>query len=84
MLSDLHLHPYRPRLVQQLNDHDPDRRVEFCEKILVMVEEDNSILDKIIWTDEAIFKLNGHINRHLKILESILKETLTYLVSLFE
>jgi hypothetical protein len=50
--------------VQQLNDDDPDRRVGFCEKILAMVEEDNSILDKIIWTDETIFKLNGHINRH--------------------
>jgi hypothetical protein len=64
MLSDLHLHPYRPRLVQQLNDDDPNRRIEFCEKLLAMIEEDNSILDKIIWADEAIFKLNGHVNRH--------------------
>ena len=64
MLSHLHLRRYRPRLVQQLNDDDPDRRVKCCEKLLVMIEEDNSILDKIIWTDEAIFKLNGHINRH--------------------
>ena len=64
MLSDLHLHPYRPRLVQQVNDDDPDRRIEFCEKLLAMIEEDNSILDNIIWTDEAIFKLNGHVNRH--------------------
>lgn len=64
MLFDLHLRPYRPRLVQQLNDDDPDRRIEFCEKLLAMIEEDNSILDKIIWTDKAMFKLNGHVNRH--------------------
>ena len=30
-------------------------------------EEDDSILDKIIWTDEAIFKLNGYVNRHYAI-----------------
>jgi hypothetical protein len=50
--------------VQQLNDDGPDRRIEFCEKLLTMAEESNSIFDKIIWTDEAIFKLNGHVNRH--------------------
>ena len=55
---------YRPRLVQKLNDDDPDRRIEFCETMLIMIEKNNSILDKIIWTDEAIFKLNGHVNRH--------------------
>ncbi|CAF4694672.1 unnamed protein product [Rotaria sp. Silwood2] len=64
ILSELKLHPYRHRLVQQLNDDDPDRRTEFCEKLLMMAEEDHSIFDKIIWTDEAIFKLNGHVNRH--------------------
>lgn len=50
--------------MQQLNEDDPDRRIEFCEKLLTMSEEDYSIFDKIIWTDEAIFKINGHVNRH--------------------
>jgi len=64
ILSELNLRPYRPPLVQQLNDDDPDRRIEFCEKLLMMAVEDSNIFDKIIWTDESIFKLNGHVNRH--------------------
>ena len=64
ILSELKLRSYQPPLVQQLNDDDPDRGTEFCEKLLIMAEEDYSIFDKIIWTDEAIFKLNGHVNRH--------------------
>ena len=29
-----------------------------------MFRADPSQIDKIIWSDEAIFKLNGHLNRH--------------------
>ena len=29
-----------------------------------MVGDDESLLDRIIWSDEAMFKLNGHVNRH--------------------
>ena len=83
MLSDLKLRPYRPRLVQQLNDDDPDRRIEFCETLLTMIEEDDSIPDKIIWTDEAIFKLMGtstgitQFTGQPKILKLLSKETST-------
>ena len=58
ILSELKLRPYRPRLVQQLSDDDddPDWRSEFCEKLLVMVEEENSIFDQIMWTDEENFE----------------------------
>jgi hypothetical protein len=47
-----------------LNEDDPDRRCEFASIILNMLAEDSSLLDRIVWTDEAIFKLNGHVNRH--------------------
>ncbi len=56
--------------MQQLNEDDPDGRIEFCETLLAIAEEDKNIFDKIIWTDEAVFKLNGR----LKIQESISKE----------
>ena len=48
MLSDLQLRPYRPRLVQELNEDDPDRRIEFSEILLTMVEKDDGIFNKII------------------------------------
>ncbi len=31
LMKDLNLKPYKPRLIQALNEYDPDRRVEFCE-----------------------------------------------------
>lgn len=64
MLYQLEMKPYHPHLVQALNDDDPDRRVEFCTTLLNRLNDDTSFLDKICWTDEACFKINGHVNRH--------------------
>lgn len=64
MMTEIGLKPYRPRALQALNEDDPDRRLEFCENFVAFHNVDPSILDKIIWTDEAIFKLNGRVNRH--------------------
>ncbi|CAF0972421.1 unnamed protein product [Rotaria sp. Silwood1] len=64
IMKDLNLKPYKPRLLQSLNEDDPDRRLEFCEWILNSTEKDQTLLDQILRTDEAIFKINGRINRH--------------------
>lgn len=29
-----------------------------------MAEEDENIFDSTIWTNEVVFKPNGHVNRH--------------------
>lgn len=31
---------------------------------MAYVEENISLVDSILWSDEVVFKLNGHINRH--------------------
>ena len=64
IMKDLNLKPYRPKLLQALNEDDPDRRMEFCEWILDTIEEEPTLLDRILWTDEAIFQTNGRVNRH--------------------
>ncbi len=66
ILSTLGIGPYRPHLVHALNDDDFDRRVEFCEVWLEMIdaEFDFSLQDLVWWSDESTFKLNGHVNRH--------------------
>ena len=46
IMLDLGLRPYRPRLLQALNEDDPD------------------LPDQILWTDEAIFQINGRVSRH--------------------
>lgn len=36
----------------------------FCEWILDAIEEEPTLLYRILWTDEAIFQINGRVNRH--------------------
>ena len=64
IMTDLGLKPYRPRLLQALNEDDPDRRLEFCEWILNSIRQDPTLLDRIFWTDEATFQTNGRFNGH--------------------
>ena len=39
-------------------------RLQFNEIMLNKIEENPGILDNIVWSDKASFKLSGHINRH--------------------
>ena len=56
--------PYIPRLVHELNEDDFDRRIEYCETFVSLMEDEPDLIHRVIWSDEAVFKLNGHINRH--------------------
>ena len=64
MLHSLGLHPYHPHLVHAMSEDDPDRRIEFCETFIDKCDHDLRFAEKIFWSDEAIFKMNGHVNRH--------------------
>ena len=55
---------YVPSLLHAINDDDLFRRMQFCEWIQQMVNEDEEFVTKIVWSDEAQFKLNGTVNRH--------------------
>ncbi len=62
--QQLNLSPYRPQHVIELSDDDFDRRLEFAQEMLVSFDENSTLLDKIIYSDESEFKLNGQVNRH--------------------
>jgi hypothetical protein len=47
-----------------MNEDDPDRRVQYCEWFQHNVQEDGEFVKKIVWSDEAQFRLNGTVNRH--------------------
>lgn len=64
LLKKKKLFPYVPRLFHALHDGDADRRLQFAELFLEMLRNDRTVQDKVWWSDEACFKLNGHINRH--------------------
>ena len=56
--------PYRPHKVVELSDDDFDRREEFCTTLLAKLDQNLALLDKIVWSDESLFKINGVVNRH--------------------
>ena len=65
LLKTLGIKPYVPQVVQGLNECDPDQQMEFAECFLKNISEDSTYIDKVWWSDEAIFKLNGHIKCHI-------------------
>jgi len=56
-------HPYKTQLVQHLAEDDFDRRVEFCQWAVEMCDSNPNFSKEILFSDEAIFYLNGHVNR---------------------
>ena len=60
----LHFKPYKLQLVQALNDNDYQRRMEFCNEMLQMMEDNENFSSLLIFSDEATFHLNGKINKH--------------------
>ena len=62
--KDLKMKPYIPRMTQELFAEDFDSRMEFCEQWLESIAENPSFHEHVLWSDEAKFHLNGHVNHH--------------------
>ena len=61
--KDLGMQGYRASLVQELKEDDPALWIEWAELWLEKVRQNPRFPDQVLWTDEAIFHLNGHVNR---------------------
>ena len=61
--SDLKLKPFRSSSMHAIHNDDAQKRLEFCRWFLSEVDEDEGFLDRVMWTDEACFKINGRHNR---------------------
>lgn len=57
----LRLHPYKLTLCQSISETDKMSRLEFASHMLSLSSNE---LENILWTDEAIFRLDGVVNRH--------------------
>lgn len=57
-------HPYKIHLVQELNEDDFDRRLQFCEDMSERIINDEHFLFNTCFSDECSFFLNGVVNRH--------------------
>lgn len=57
-------HPFKIRLVQEINEDDPDRRLQFCEYFSEQLIINPNLLYNTCFSDECTFMLNGQVNRH--------------------
>lgn len=57
------MHPYKLQHVQELIDGDSDRRLQFCEQMLHMLNRNVISSADILFSDESTFLLNGEVNR---------------------
>ena len=64
ILKKYKFHPYKIRLVQELNEDDFDRRVQFCEIMSERAMQNENFLFNVCFSDECTFFLNGIVNRH--------------------
>jgi hypothetical protein len=63
--ENLCYNPYHPISVQALSEDDFQSRIEFAETFAaVRSREGDSFIDRIIYSDESIFHVNGQVNRH--------------------
>lgn len=68
----LHRHikvrPYKFQILQQLNENQQEGRMTFAERFLDSCNIDPTFIDRVIFSDEANFYLNGVVsNSHFRI-----------------
>uniref|UniRef100_A0ABD2W267 Transposase n=1 Tax=Trichogramma kaykai TaxID=54128 RepID=A0ABD2W267_9HYME len=61
-MKDAGQHDFKFRKGQGLRPEDYPRRVAFCEGMLAAFEEDDTLIDRIIYTDECNYASQGVIN----------------------
>ncbi|EZA49482.1 hypothetical protein X777_12276 [Ooceraea biroi] len=64
ILKQNKFHPYNIHLVQELNEDDFDRRLQFCELMMERADAEPDFSNHVVFSDEATFQLNGYVNRH--------------------
>lgn len=64
ILRKHNFHPYHVSPHQGLCNSDFEKRSDFCNSALIKLEEESNFLRNILWTDEAKFSRNGHVNLH--------------------
>lgn len=57
-------HPYHLQLLQELDNTDFANRLTFCQWSLNKIQQERLFFEYVLFTDEATFHKNGHVNRH--------------------
>ena len=59
--GELHFHPYKLAIVQELNVRDYTQRLNFAQEVLALYEQNENMM--VAMSDEAHFHLNGAVNK---------------------
>lgn len=62
VLKNAHLYPYKMQIMHELLSDDYEKRVKFSQDMLRLLKSQPSVIERILFGDEAIFYVNGHIN----------------------
>lgn len=62
--KDLELRSWKLRLLHEISAEDEADRLDFCSEIVEIMEEDDTWINRICFSDEAHFHLSGEVNRH--------------------
>lgn len=62
-LKEMDFFPYKKAKHQKLKPDDPPRRKFFCDEMLHIIQRNPDFQQKILWTDEKPFHMNGCFNR---------------------
>jgi transposase len=64
ILKEQRFHPYKLQILHHLTEDDPDRRLEMCEWFSNKLDENDRFTeDCVLFSDEALFYVNGEVNR---------------------
>lgn len=63
ILKDHKNHPYKAQFHNKFYGVDRQSRMDFCVAFRDRVEGDPTLLRRILWSDECLFKLSGSFNR---------------------
>jgi len=61
--KDLHYHPYKIQVAQDLSEWDKVSWLQFCSEFLDLVKNNSNIVDTLLMSDEAHFYVSGYVNR---------------------
>ena len=62
LVNDLHLHSYKPRIVQLLSKEARQIRKQFCQDFLETIDKNQLFLPNVLWSDEASFYLRDAVS----------------------
>lgn len=64
ILKKNRLHPYKMKILHSLHEGDAIRRQDMANWFLDEIERDQDLVNNIMFSDECLFYLNGHVNTH--------------------